>query len=122
MNKWVCFQYFPIFNKGIIDTVKNKKSTKRKNDFLGGGPHHAARGILVPRPGVEPVPPPLGAQSLNHQTTREVPQNDIFKIFNFTSNPKIKITISPSKFYSLKYYIGISMVTQTLWDLTGMSF
>ena len=36
-------------------------------------PHYAACGILVPRPGIEPVPPALGAQSLNHWTTREVP-------------------------------------------------
>ena len=29
--------------------------------------------ILVPRPGMEPMPPALGAWSLNHWTTREVP-------------------------------------------------
>ena len=28
---------------------------------------------LVPRPGIEPGPPALGAQSLTHWTTREVP-------------------------------------------------
>ena len=37
----------------------------------GGGradwPHHMARGILVPQPRVEPMPPALEAQSLNHQ-------------------------------------------------------
>ena len=33
----------------------------------------AACGILVPWPGIEPRPPALGAQSLSHQTTREVP-------------------------------------------------
>ena len=36
-------------------------------------PRHTARGILVPQPGIEPVPPELGAQSLNHWTAREVP-------------------------------------------------
>ena len=35
---------------------------------------HAAFGILVPRPGIKPVPPALGARSLNQWTTREVPQ------------------------------------------------
>ena len=30
--------------------------------------------ILVPQPGIVPVPPALGVQSLNHWTTREVPQ------------------------------------------------
>ena len=29
--------------------------------------------IIVPQPGVEPVPPALGVISLNHWTTREVP-------------------------------------------------
>ena len=29
--------------------------------------------ILVPRPGIEPVPPAMEAQSLNHWTTREYP-------------------------------------------------
>ena len=33
----------------------------------------AACGILVPQPGMEPGPPALGAWSLNHWTTREVP-------------------------------------------------
>ena len=32
-----------------------------------------ARGILVPWPGIEPRPPVLGARSLNHCATREVP-------------------------------------------------
>ena len=35
-------------------------------------PHRVACGILVPRPGIEAVPPALGAQSLNHWTPREV--------------------------------------------------
>ena len=33
---------------------------------------HVAREIFVPRPGIEPVPPALGAQSHKHWTTREV--------------------------------------------------
>ena len=37
------------------------------------GVHCVACGILVPQPGIEPVPPALGAQSLNHGTAREVP-------------------------------------------------
>ena len=37
--------------------------------------YHAAGGILVPQPGIEPVPPALEAQNLNHWTTRDVPQN-----------------------------------------------
>ena len=34
--------------------------------------HHAACGNLVPRPGVEPVPPAAEAQSINHWTAGEV--------------------------------------------------
>ena len=37
--------------------------------FIG----QTARGILVPQPGIEPMPPPLGALSLNNWTTREIP-------------------------------------------------
>ena len=36
-------------------------------------PHPAACGILLSRPGIEPVPPALEAWSLNHRTAREVP-------------------------------------------------
>ena len=39
---------------------------------------HVARGILIPPPGIEPVPPALEAQSLNHWTAREVPDYLIF--------------------------------------------
>ena len=34
-----------------------------------------ACGVLVPRPGIEPAPPAVEAQSLNHWTAREVPGN-----------------------------------------------
>ena len=42
-------------------------------------PHCAACGMLVPQPGIEPMPPALGAQSLNHWTTREVALNFCIK-------------------------------------------
>ena len=35
--------------------------------------HRMAWGILVPRQGIEAVPPAVEVQSLNHWTTREVP-------------------------------------------------
>ena len=38
----------------------------------------AACGILVSRPGIEPSPPALEVQSLNHWTAREVPQGGDF--------------------------------------------
>ena len=37
-----------------------------------------ACGILVPWPGIEPVPPKVGAWSLNHWTTKEVQGHVIF--------------------------------------------
>ena len=35
--------------------------------------HHVACGILVSRPGTEPVPPAVEAQRPNHWTTRDFP-------------------------------------------------
>ena len=37
-----------------------------------------ACGILVPRPGIEPVLPAVEAQSPNHWTTREVPETHLY--------------------------------------------
>ena len=42
-----------------------------------------AYGILVPWPGIEPLPPGLGMQSLRHWTTREVPLPQILKLNYF---------------------------------------
>ena len=36
-------------------------------------PHPVVCRILVPQPGIKPMPPAMRAQSLNHWTTREVP-------------------------------------------------
>ena len=47
-------------------------SLKKKFFFLIYA-HHEACGILVPQPGVEPMPPAVEAWSLSHWTTREVP-------------------------------------------------
>ena len=48
-----------------------------KNTF--GGEEHSTRGILVPQPGIKPVPPPLAAWSLNHQTAREFSNHYLLK-------------------------------------------
>ena len=40
--------------------------------FWGWGVGHAAYGILVPRPGIEPTPPAVEAWNLNHWTAKEV--------------------------------------------------
>ena len=49
------------------------------NIFLGLG--DTAYGILVPYLGIEPVPPAVKAQSLNHWTMREVPTSQCSKPF-----------------------------------------
>ena len=41
-------------------------------------PHRTACGILVPRPGIEPVLPAPEAWSLNHWTAREFPHKLYF--------------------------------------------
>ena len=41
--------------------------------FFLRGPNPTACGILVPQPGIRPVPSALEAQSLNHWTVRKVP-------------------------------------------------
>ena len=40
--------------------------------------HHSVCGVLVPWPGIEPTPPEVEVQNLNHWITREMPT------FNFT--------------------------------------
>ena len=44
--------------------------------------HHAACRVLVPRSGIESMPPALGVQSLNHWTAREVPLLQFWKMRN----------------------------------------
>ena len=55
--------------------------------FLIFWPHQVACGILVPQPGIEPVPPAVEAQSLNHRTAREVPVSCILNVFVFFHFP-----------------------------------
>ena len=50
---------------------------------------------LVSRPGIEPVPPALGAQGLNHWSAREVPIHNAFKaecMFCQVSNLHVKLS------------------------------
>ena len=52
--------------------LKLKKKKKKKKKKIFG---HAVYGMqdLRSRPGIEPVPPAVEVQSLNHWTAREVP-------------------------------------------------
>ena len=63
----------------IITTMKEEHEGIKFMGVLGGFfslfflLHLVSYGIFVPRPGIEPVPPAEGMQSLNHWTAREVP-------------------------------------------------
>ena len=62
----------------------------------------ATCGILVPQPGIKPMPPEVGVWSLNHWTTREVPRN-----FTFT----LGITyINSSEYIELQISIAVCCV------------
>ena len=71
--------------------------------------------ILVPEAGTEPMLPSLGAQSLNHRTTREVPHPEF----------SIKSMLSFSnKLGNRRQYLSVNNVTvcffhlQLLWNFT----
>ena len=65
-----------------IGTISGSQSSTHQlcDFFFFFWPCHMACGILVPQPGIAPVPPALEALSLNHWTTREVPTS--FVILN----------------------------------------
>ena len=56
-------------------------------------PLHEAFGVLVPQPGIKPVPPAVEAQSPNHWTTREVPLIIILVVINLKNGFQVKIQI-----------------------------
>ena len=71
---------------------------------------------LVLCPGIKPRPPALGAQSLSHWTTREVPQHHLLFLFLFFQRHFLKDTVpvhleiihpvSPTLFYSVFIFIS----------------
>ena len=64
----------------FYDTLRLSSECKQKERkvILGGGLCHTACGILVPQPGIEPVPAALEAQSTNRGVTKEVPKGNTF--------------------------------------------
>ena len=63
-----------------------------------------ARGILVPRPGIEPVPPALEAWSLKHWASREAPvlrASDIVSLFNFSHLDVMNLSFHLRVIYNL---------------------
>ena len=60
---------------------------------------HAAFGIIGPWPGIEPMPPAVEAQSLDHWTAREVPTLGFLKICQW---PKLQVPYSEGAFGKIK--------------------
>ena len=65
----------------LHQTVSQVVNAKEKSSFFFGC---TACGISVPWPGIEPVPPAVEARSLNHWTTREVPEKFLKEIKSAT--------------------------------------
>ena len=61
-------------HRGALNTLKKKKFTYLAAPGLTCGIRD-----LVPPPGIEHRPPALGAQSLSHWTTKEVPSMHLYK-------------------------------------------
>ena len=59
--------------------VKAKSQGRFFKIFFFGHVFLVACGILVPQPGMEPMPPAVEAWSLNQWTAREVPKNNFWK-------------------------------------------
>ena len=63
-------------------------------------PCRAACGILVPRPGIEPVPPAVEAWSLNHWTAREVPEFLMFQSLISETSFSISSSLEGAQLYT----------------------
>ena len=57
------------------------------------GAHYTACRILVPRPGIKPMPPAVEAQSLHHCTTREVPGRTLFSEESMCKGPEMGLVV-----------------------------
>ena len=77
--------------------------------------HHAACGILVPPPGIEPVPPAVEAWSLNHWTAREVPGQGSFYVNSFP-NPTLSMGYRWVGWQSYLNNAAFSLPKVTFWN------
>ena len=62
------------FGVRMLLQSSKKNFLKKKNLWL----NCVAYGILVPQPGIEPMPPALKVWSLNHWTAGKVPKSPYF--------------------------------------------
>ena len=80
-------------------------------------PCPVACGILVPLPGIDPAPPAMEAQSLNHWTAREVPPSMYLlnlEFVLFMSQKKNSLLISLSLFSLCRSLIGYDLLDWSL--------
>ena len=68
------FRFHPK-NKGKASVEYKQRRDRSKCVLFFFWLCHAVCGILVPQPEIEPAPPAVEAQSLNHWTAKEVPAN-----------------------------------------------
>ena len=98
----------------LLESLKNSNEFHRKPVWLAERDSHqplfylyfclwrVARGVLIPRPGIKSKPPALEARSLNHGTTREVPQPSTF----YFSNPMWNSSVGPWTPFSFSLGLG----------------
>ena len=65
--------------------------------------YHAARGILVPGPGIEPQATAVKAQSCNHWSARELPR-DLFSLLLWSLNFPVTVFI-PLLLYNTVHFL-----------------
>ena len=70
----IYFNNFYLFSEIFHLLVSSESVNDCWNIFFFFWPHRKACGILVPWPGIEPVPAALEVWSLNHWKAREVPE------------------------------------------------
>ena len=97
--------------------------------FWGAGGLDTACGILVPRPGIRPIPPALEAQSLNHWTAREIPILTVLKytvqwhwVYSITVQPSPYLFESPSLGYTSQIEIPGSQSNSILFSTMAAPF
>ena len=109
MLSWCLSSYFNIYVFTWLHQVNSCR-------IFGLHSLFATCGLLVTACGIKPRPPALGAQSLSHWTTREVPQHHLLFLFLFFQRHFLKDTVpvhleiihpvSPTLFYSVFIFIS----------------
>ena len=97
--------------EGLTPNFPAPQSSLQPKFLLCFGSCPAACGILVPQPGIKLMSLALGAKSLNHQTTREVPQPTSYQesLPSLSFFFKFKFIYFNWRLNSLQYCIGFAI-------------